>query len=263
MAGKVVGGKLGVTALGAAAGAIVVAGAAGVYVTTHHHRPAAEPSPVAAVSVTTRTLSQNFGKFTADRAQYVTVAGQRDPAVQQKVNQALYEPVGTAITTTKNVWSGLCKDQPVPPESPLRVTVRIVAQRPRLLSVVYQIAAPICAGGGSTDHTQAVMVDLTTGRTLGQADVFRPGVLTAGGIGALSAKVPPPARIDELCGFPTLSSDLDRGTLPHVSVNLAADHVEFTWHTRSEECMSDFRVVKVPYTQLTDLLNPGATALVR
>ncbi|WP_433180695.1 serine/threonine-protein kinase [Actinoallomurus sp. CA-150999] len=264
---RVAGTKLGAkVAVGLGVGAVVAAGAAGVYVSRPHHRPTrtATPTPlVRPVSFDVRTESRNFPgmPFDLDRAQYITVSGYRDPAIQQKVDQALHEPIDTGVAEARAMWGDFCKrnQQPSPrTPRPIHVSARIVLRGPRVLSVLSIVDVPVCVAGGSSIASRAVNIDLTTGRVLTQADIFRTGVLTQAGFRALADRVPQP-KANGACDYMPMT--LYRGSISGMSIGLASDHLEFNWYP-GENCMGLFTMVKVPYARLSDLLNPQILALV-
>jgi serine/threonine-protein kinase len=219
------------------------------------------------VSAQTRTLSQTFADvgLRVDRAEYVTVGGHPDRAVQQRINQALRAPLDQAVTDYRQHWRQVDPQQRGITGTPMRLTVKVQVglRGPRLMSVRYLVSNPVFAGGGINLRVKSVNVVLATGRVLKEGDVFQPAALS-GGAAALSRRVPPPPAIPAgslSCSFSPITRLQRIGGVAAVAPTFTPDHMEFTW-TVSELCL-DSRTRRVPYARLTDLLRPDVLRLVQ
>ncbi|REE95104.1 serine/threonine-protein kinase [Thermomonospora umbrina] len=220
------------------------------------------------VSARTETYSQAFRdiNMVVDRAEFVTVSGHPDPAVQRRINRALRAPLDQAIADYRRHWEQVGRRTAGEPSgTPLRLTIatRYGLRGPRLFSVRYLVDNPVYAGGGVDLRAKSVNVELATGRVLQVGDVFQPTAL-AGGAAVLGRRVPPPPPIpagDLFCRFTPISGLGRIGGAAAVAPTFTPTHMEFTW-TVSELCR-DSRTRRIPYEQLNGLLKPEVLRLVR
>ncbi|WP_344274585.1 hypothetical protein, partial [Actinomadura napierensis] len=256
----------------AAAGAVVVAAAAGgaVYATKDSTKPPPKDHPVLALAAQTETIPGTSVKV--DGAKYATVTGLHDAALQRRINAALRAPLDELIALAKE-----SRKQVACGSTPTTVTVqtRLGLQGPRLVSVRYFQMSDWCQKADGAPGGEVVTVDLRTGRRITAADVFRPGTLTAAGVGTLKS------RLVQRDGRPwepdcsggkawrpgdfqaTAPEGLYKGaghTPPHLSAFLTPSDFQLAWlDSGSDGCGNlDFGA---PYAKVRDLLKPEFAAL--
>ncbi|WP_067490868.1 serine/threonine-protein kinase [Actinomadura hibisca] len=189
---------------GVTAGAIAVGGGgfAAYQATRPEPRrvPAARTQPVSATVALTRAPFRDTttGLFSND-ASVVQVGGIKDAALRARVNKALRAPLDGYMAEMRAIYDsfgpqGQPTQRKMNQESPAKVKTRIGIRGPRYVSVAYDMASTILAGGGKIQTIRTITVDLTTGRTLTAKDLFPAERLAAGGLAAF-AKIPKPRAI--------------------------------------------------------------------
>ncbi|GAA3206294.1 hypothetical protein GCM10010468_21730 [Actinocorallia longicatena] len=271
--------KIGGTGVAIVAGAsVLVAGTAGVYVARDDapRKPAVRTAP-AAVQVALAPESTEYPEigFREDAVEIVRVSGLPDPAVQERVNQALRSPVDEALAfwraafedersrEVRNNWlTTLAEDRP------LRMKARIASRGPRIVSVMYDLTTPaILQLGAVSSLYRSVNVDLATGRLLDQETFF-----PTSGVAELSRRVPAPGKLrgprdEPFLGWETLEHQgLARKPLLEAGLQLAFTPAELLigWHSNqgAEGAEQTKKLVTVPLDRVADLLSPGVLALV-
>ncbi|QKG22011.1 serine/threonine protein kinase [Actinomadura verrucosospora] len=204
-------------------------------------------------------------------AKYATVTGLHDAALQRRINAALRAPLDDLIALAKE-----SRKQVACGSTPTTVTVqtRVGLQGPRLVSVRYFQMSDWCQKADGAPGGEVVTVDLRTGRRLTASDVFRPGALTAAGLGTLQS------RLVQRDGRPwadcsagqawkpgdfqqTPAQGLYKGaghTPPILSAFLTPSDFQLAYlHSGSDGCGNlDFGA---PYAKVRDLLKPEFAAL--
>ncbi len=233
--------------------------------------PPPVPPPVvaqAAVKVDLRTRTEHFTNPEFDlSAQYPHVSGLTDPAVEKRVNDALMAPIDDWVRFVRNGVEAAGGREPDGGTAKPTVKADVRMSGPKLVSVVYTRDAGSGNFGNHAGYSlRAATVDLTTGRALTAADVFRDLTTTPGTIGErLLARYP-----EGYCAGSNLGDDIERlapehftGEEPVVQPAFAADNAEFVVYTpRLGYAMAcDFQTFSLPYQQLADLLRPELRAL--
>ncbi|MFB4300756.1 serine/threonine-protein kinase [Actinomadura sp. NTSP31] len=256
----------------AAAGVAVVAAAAGgaVYATKDSTKPAPKDHPRLALVAQTETIPGTSVKV--DGARYATVSGLHDTALQRRINAALRAPLDELIALAKD-----SRRQIACGSTPTTVTVqtRVGLNGPRLVSVRYFQMSDWCRQADGSPGGEVVTVDLRTGRRITASDVFRPGTLTAAGMGTLKSRLVQrdgrrpitdcPASDAWKPGDlqPAPAEGLYKGashTPPHLSAFLIPSDFQLAWFgSGSDGCGNlDFGA---PYAKVRDLLKPEFAAL--
>ena len=177
--------------LGLLVTSVILAGstaAATVAATTAAERLLTTPSSAGAPRPGGASIRVEFLPFTRTAAggveeggHYAVVSGHRDPAVQERVNGILREPVDHAHPLARFVGGN---------PATLATEAEVTLQKPRLLSVLYRFSIvpredPEDPAGGNWVknfyESWSVIVDLTDGRRLGARDLFLPATLTTTG----------------------------------------------------------------------------------
>jgi hypothetical protein len=211
----------------------------------------------------TRTAAGGIG----EKGQYAKISGHPDPAVQQRINNVLHEPVA--------------RPHPLAPRASgasLATDAEVTLQTRWLLSVLYtfSIVPPredLATGKWNWVknfyRSESVIVDLTNGRRLGARDLFRPETLTPTGLQTLverlmAAKqshtarsclelIRPEGRV-ELGKQIVTDPDALRLYPQHLSLRLSPDA------TLPLVCMPI--VAEAPYDKIADLMRPEVIARV-
>ncbi|WP_344455662.1 hypothetical protein, partial [Actinomadura kijaniata] len=270
----------------AAAGTAVVASGAFVAVQAtgddRPTRPAATAAPTAVVRVASQSQTQTVASLPIqlDNAQYVTVSGLRDTALQQRVNAALRAPVDRALRIGRQFASDpaarrACAGKP----EKVRTTVETGLSGPRLLSARYDLFSDWCQSADGQPPGEVVTLDLTTGKRLTATDVFRAETLTKAGLARLKRLVPErdpqPGDMSwhERClrdeGFtrahlsPTVvpgNTSVSGDSPPSLSAFLTPTRFELAWFTSGSDGCHRGRFA-APYGKVRELLKPEFAAL--
>ncbi|MCQ0019548.1 hypothetical protein [Actinomadura madurae] len=170
----------------AAAGVAVVAATAGgaVYAVQDRKEPPPRPVAVVRMAADNRTLSNP--EIQIQNAQFATVSGLKDAALQRRINAELRGPLDRLIAMSRRISTTLgCKGNPVK----MRTEARLGLRGPRLVSVRYFQVTDNCLQADGSPGGEVVTVDLRTGRRLTAQDVFTPSTLTAAGVARLQSLV--------------------------------------------------------------------------
>ncbi|HEU5029723.1 MAG TPA: serine/threonine-protein kinase [Spirillospora sp.] len=256
----------------AAAGVAVVAAAAGgaVYATKDSTKKTPQDHPRLVLAAQNETVPGTSVKV--DGAKYATVSGLHDAALQRRINAELRAPLDELIALAKDSRRQVaCGSTP----TTVSVQTRVGLNGPRLVSVRYFQISDWCQKADGSPGGEVVTVDLRTGRRLTAADVFRPGTLTAAGVGTLKSRLVQrdgrPWEPDCSAGRtwkpadfqPAPAEGLYKGaskTPPHLSAYLTASDFQLAWFSSgSDGCGNlDFGA---PYAKIRDLLKPEFAAL--
>jgi len=263
--------------LAAATTTVVAAAATGVAIHAKSDSSKDVPPPVAVVRLAAQNERIADPNVLVRNAQYVTVGGLGDPALERRINQALRAPLDRLITIGRASAARLaanCAGRPT--------TVRTVAETglrgPRLVSVRYELLSDWCQQADGSPGGEVVTVDLRTGRRLTAADVFLPSTLTPAGIGTLQS------RLTQRVGQGRLYEECDRGdpafepadfqpqkatgeqlpgmqeNPPLLSAFPTAGEFQLAWiHGGSDGCGK--LTFGASYAQVRDLLKPSFVAL--
>ncbi|MEU9018002.1 serine/threonine-protein kinase [Actinomadura sp. NPDC048394] len=256
----------------AAAGVAVVAAAAGgaVYATKDSTKKTPQDHPRLVLAAQTETIPGTSVKV--DGAKYATVSGLHDAALQRRINAELRAPLDDLIALAKD-----SRKQVACGSTPTTVTVqtRVGLNGPRLVSVRYFQMSDWCRQADGSPGGEVVTVDLRTGRRVTASDVFRPGTLTAAGLGTLKSRLVqrdgrtpisdcPASDPWKPADFqPAPAEGLYKGaskTPPHLSAYLTPSDFQLAWFgSGSDGCGNlDFGA---PYAKIRDLLKPEFAAL--
>ncbi|WP_433477557.1 serine/threonine-protein kinase [Spirillospora sp. CA-142024] len=164
----------------AVAGTAVVAATAGgaVYAVQDHKSP--PPAPVAVVKLVSDNRTLTNPAIQIQNAQYPTVSGLKNPALERRINAELRGPLDRLIAMAKGSKAN-CQGKPIKVGTETRLGLR----GPRLVSVRYFMLSDWCQQADGSPGGEVITVDLRTGRRLTAGDVFLPGTLTAGGLARL------------------------------------------------------------------------------
>jgi hypothetical protein len=262
-AGQTVAGGLakvgaGKVALAVAGAAVAAVGATAVVVTTQHKsRPVAEH-----ITVGVRTTDQSFTapRLMTEHADYVTVSGMRNKALQETINKKLAAPVDQRVAYIRKSLDGYPAD---PRVSADRIKAQVLLRTAKLVSVrySYSIESWVLSHSSWWD-VSTITVALGSGRTYSGRETFRPGLDTAELTRRLQSRVP----YHRFCSTnldtqdPIIPADA-LGTYVHPV--FAPDHVEVDLNLPglgyTTACGS--RTAKFPYSEITDLLAPELVAL--
>ncbi|WP_158642474.1 hypothetical protein, partial [Actinomadura sp. WAC 06369] len=266
-----VGGKIAV----GVAGAALVGGGVSAYAVGRDTPPEQPPTRPAAAAVAVQNQRMD-GLPMVVRSQYVRVSGHRDPAVEQRINQALRSPVDWTIqrvrAMTQQMGTGCTQDAVV------ELTARIGIRNSSLISVLYpDNKSVLCFPADGELAGWAVTVDAETGRAYTADDIFKPDTLTPTGISTLldrlayvtdetvthmwgpngCARNQPPERSDF---FPEQSPEgiSPEQIPPAATVFFAPDRLVLNWSTEGSGCMKTR--LAAPYAKVRDLLKPDLAA---
>ncbi|QRP50460.1 serine/threonine-protein kinase [Amycolatopsis sp. FDAARGOS 1241] len=262
---------------GKIAASVLIVGAlvaGGVAIFGNHDEP---PAP-AALTVSLQTLSGHDQALpvTYD-LQFPQVSGGSDPAVRQRLNDALRAPVDKRLKTIRDGVSGYRdRFQETGDTAAVHSTARILLQTPSVLSVRYHHDLDSSVLSHSTwRFPETVNADLGTGQVLGPKDVFRPEVLTAAGMTTLTRRLEPHTK-NGFCRVPEVDGEgrqvgidaADRGAggdhVPGAAFGFTGTGVQFDilWYDLGCDTASGQETVTVPYGELGDLLLPKLLAMV-
>ncbi|HJQ47532.1 MAG TPA: protein kinase [Amycolatopsis sp.] len=213
--------------------------------------------------------------------QYPQVSGHADPAVQQRINDALRAPVDERLRKIRAAVSDPDTLQMIRDHGEtvrVRTTATITLRTPALLSVRYEhdLDSDVLSHT-SWRFPETVTVDLSTGKVLGPHEMFRPEVLTAAGMAELTDRLTPHTANGEFCRRPTVDTNEDDNDGPRVSIDAteatdrAAEHVPaadigFTstgtdfvilWYDLGCITAAGQETVTLPYAEVADLLLPN------
>ncbi|MBN6035517.1 serine/threonine-protein kinase [Amycolatopsis sp. 195334CR] len=277
-----VAGSGGVVAAGAGGGVLVKAGAIlvgaalvgtgaviVVNTTTGDDPPPPPPPAIEQVAMTANVLNrtENFGTYDFN-GQYVAIGGLADPAVQERVNQALMAPVDGWIEYVREVNPDPATDTPH-----LSTQAEIRRQDDKVISVKYTRRIDSTQFGNRGGFSiRGVTVDLKTGEAIDAPKVFPDAAAGQAGATALEERLL--ARSPGgFCGGNTEHEPMEPRHLtepytagdgdPAVQAIFAADAVEFDVYGSAfgGPMACDHQTVTVPYTDLTDLMAPEAAQL--
>ncbi|WP_412516710.1 serine/threonine protein kinase [Actinomadura madurae] len=170
----------------AAAGVAVVTATAGgaVYAVQDRKEPPPRPVAVVRMAADNRTLSNP--EIQIQNAQFATVSGLKDAALQRRINAELRGPLDRLIAMSRRISTTFgCKGNPVK----IRTEARLGLRGPRLVSVRYFQVTDNCLQADGSPGGEVVTVDLRTGRRLTARDVFTPATLTGAGVARLQSLV--------------------------------------------------------------------------
>jgi serine/threonine-protein kinase len=278
-AAKTMLGHAGAKAGAAIAGAIVV-GAAAIFVVVNHgggrdhrrpSRPAAPKGPtIAFASVTARYTAPAL----TVAGKYVRIDGLRDPAVAQRINQALRSPLDEQLRRYRT--ARVADAGGIGVKGPAVATgVELGLRGPRLIAARYVFTshnAPLTPV--DLVPTRAVIVDLTTGRRLRAADILQSHVLTPSGLADLERRIDHAAPNGSLCGDgQKISPDglsarsVDNDDKDTRALDLMPTGTGLQFDVMPPVLGYAFActetVVTVPYTQISDLVRPDMLALIK
>ncbi|AXB46014.1 serine/threonine-protein kinase [Amycolatopsis albispora] len=277
-----VAGSGGVVAAGAGGGMLVKAGAilvgaalvgtgAVIVVNSTGEDPPPEAPPPAveqvALTADVRTRTENFGTFDFN-GQYVAISGLGDPAVQNRVNEALMAPVDDWIEYVREINPDPATDTPH-----LSTQAEIRRQDDKVLSVKYTRRIDSMQFGNRGGYSvRGVTLDLKTGDVLTTPEVFADAATSQSGATALEERLL--ARSPGgFCGGQTEHEPMGPHHLtqpytagdgdPAVQAVFAADAVEFDVYGSAfgGPMACDHQTVVVPYPDVADLMTAEAAAL--
>ncbi|MFI6513924.1 serine/threonine-protein kinase [Spirillospora sp. NPDC050679] len=190
---------------GVAAGAIAVGGGGFAAYQATRPEPRRAPAAVrtqqaaATVALSRAPFRDTTTGLFSDDASIVQVGGIEDAALRARVNKSLRAPLDEYVAWMRRIYvsfgpQGQPMQRKMNQESPAKVRTRIGIRGPRYVSVAYDMASTIAAGGGNIQTIRTVTVDLTSGRKLTAKDLFPAERLTASGLRGF-ARVPRPAAI--------------------------------------------------------------------
>ncbi|MFB4312676.1 protein kinase [Actinomadura sp. 21ATH] len=172
-----------------AATALAAGGAGAVVVGTQggDDGPRAQASP-RLVPVAARVVTANQpagGSGAAATQRYVTISGHSDPALEKKINAALRAASDRGLAAYRREYAGRDDVQEV------HSTAEVTFNTKRYLSVAYGFGvtpAPGSFGNWVKNFTSdsTVVVDLSSGRTLGVGDIFTAATLQPAGLARLA-----------------------------------------------------------------------------
>ncbi|GLW64380.1 hypothetical protein Arub01_26240 [Actinomadura rubrobrunea] len=240
-------------------------------------RPTATSSarPVAAALVDQREMLN--GQRVEVRAKYARLTGPADPAVRQRVDQALRAPLDWTIQRSQA--SSEESRVACTPSALVSMRASIGVNGPTLISVKYSNSSELyddssgrCLRLDGKLPGGAVTVDLKTGRAYTAEDILKPETLTGPGISTLWSRTTVksqwsywgpegctdehPVRSDFFPkrsvmaghrGYPALDP-------PLITVFLGPDHLEVITDGEGSDCPVETRAA--PYAKVRDLLNP-------
>ncbi|MGW4485524.1 protein kinase domain-containing protein [Amycolatopsis sp. NPDC004368] len=264
---------MGATAViaGKIAAAVLVVGAlvaGGVAIFSSHD----DPPAAAALTVAMQTTSGRDQALpvTYD-LQFPQVSGGPDPAVRQRINDALRAPVDQRL---KQIRDGVAGYRDLFSErgdtAAAHTTAQILLRTPSLLSVRYQHDLDSAVLSHPTwRFPVTITVDLGTGQTLGPRDVFRPEILTAAGMRTLTQRIEPHTK-DGFRTVPGVDGPGRKVTIDAADRPGGGDHVpgtdfgftgtgvqfEILWEELGASTADGHETVVVPYGELGDLLSP-------
>ncbi|MFI0353567.1 serine/threonine-protein kinase [Actinomadura sp. 9N407] len=165
----------------------LAAGGAGAYVVGTGGGDA-PPAAAALVPVSAKVVTANRpagGGSAAASQQYVTISGHRDNAVEKRINAALRAASDTGLASYRKEYAGREDVQEV------HSTAQVTLSTKRLLSVSYGFGVspkPGSFGNWVKNFTSGstVVIDLSNGRTLGAADLFKATTFQPAGLTALA-----------------------------------------------------------------------------
>ncbi|WP_200827691.1 serine/threonine-protein kinase [Thermomonospora echinospora] len=223
------------------------------------------------LQVDTRSFTDPNTNLIVEGAQFVTVRGLKDTALERRVNQALQRPIDDAVARYRTHYAQQTpefrqqqRQEPADSVSRMKLLVRtrIGLRGPRLVSVGHYVSNPVNAGGGSDPAMVVVTLDLTTGRSLTAADIMRPDTLSKAGVARLSRSVPsikfsgPPTPADHC--RPTIARDY--GDRPReIPALLTPTGVDFGFVSFNECVYNGWS--SVPYTKISQFLEPSVVGL--
>ncbi|WP_433181227.1 serine/threonine-protein kinase [Actinoallomurus sp. CA-150999] len=266
------GAKVGVGAIGA-----IIVGIAGTAALLHqgkHHEK--RPAPVAVrkpftISYASMERTYTHPAMTVE-GRYVHVAGLRDPAIEQAVNQVLRLPLDQELKRYE-----IARESSVPTSDHPTVTTKVELglRGPRLIAARYAFLphdAPLTPFDLTT--TRAVVVDLATGRRLKARDILRDTVFDKSGLKDLEGRIDKAAPGGALCnGDPKIDpshvsattiddDDKDKRALDLMPTR---DGIEFDVTPPmlgyAYSCVET--VITVPYARISDLVRPEILTLIR
>jgi hypothetical protein len=260
--GKVAASKAAIAVAGAAA---VAAVAVTAVVYTNGTRPKKHPAPIP-VAFTVEPFaarSESLGQGATFRitGEYAKVSGLKSPQLTDKVNAALRTPVDKRLAEDRPTLAAIAAKETYTATDKATILLR----GPRLMSVRYDTNV-LGNVGPLWDLVRTVTVDLTTGDTLLNRDLFLPTTVTAAGLRTLTRRINPHLPGGAICPGESLT------TFTAATRNLTPKHlddtsVEMALGPRALEIFivgadlgfSDACGVphaEVPYTEVADLMSP-------
>jgi hypothetical protein len=230
---------------------------------------AGAPQPgMASIRVKLLPYTRTAAGGVREQGQYAIVSGHPDPAVQQRINGVLHEPVDRPHPVAGNVGAS---------GATLATDAKVTLQTPRLLSVdyvFYPVASPQDPSGGNWVknfyRSESVIVDLDDGRRLGAGDLFRHETLTPTGLQTLverlmAAKQSPTARSCLKMLRPEGRVELGKQIVNNPpALRLYPRHLKLRLYPGSTLPLVCSPVdVEVPYGKIADLMRPDARTWVR
>jgi hypothetical protein len=249
-----------------AASVLTVGAAAVTYAANQHSDPKPRPAALS-LNLASATITENFAQPHVEirAAAYLQMKG-GDPAIRERVNQALRAPLDRVIKFARTL--GPCPGDKNPTWVSSTITQGFTG--PALLTARYNFELHnYCAGGGNTIWPEALTVDLRSGTALTGKTLWKPATLTATGLRGLERLVGP---LETRCGQGTalqnqpLQADEfspdTRSGIGTTSVNLfmTAKGADFFRAPNGGEGCGDF-TVSFPYAKVRDLLRPEVAAL--
>jgi serine/threonine-protein kinase len=257
-------------------GVVVAAGATAVVVANSDDTPgvAAPGARQVDLRIDFEDRAETFDTFSF-QGQYPRVSGLGDPALEQRVNDALAAPVDDWIDLVTDATSG---GEPGTPPATAKVEASIRIAGPKVVSIDY---LRLAGDGGNyfgargIGSITAVLVDLATGEPLTFTDVF-PGATTTEGAASIAAAIRD-ANPEGLCGPASdydsvvpleltprsFTEEYSTGGDPVVDAVFTDRGVQFVVMASAfgypQAC--DQSPLLVPYDALTDLMSPEAVAL--
>jgi hypothetical protein len=267
------------TKAGAAITGAIVVGAAATFIAVHHgggeHHPPPRPSaspqgPRIAFASLTERYTRPALTF---NGRYVRIDGLPDPAIAQRVNQALRAPIEEQLKRYRT--ARLLPNNPVGKDPRITTGIELGLRGPRLIAARYLFTshnAPLTPYDLAA--SRAVIVDLTTGRRLRAADILRAQVLTRSGLSDLERRIGHAAPGGALCDgvektFPDelRSKTVDNDDKETRALDLMPTGTGVQFDVMPPVLGYAFAcsetVVAVPYAQISDLVRPDVLALVK
>ncbi|GAB2837894.1 hypothetical protein GCM10027176_47880 [Actinoallomurus bryophytorum] len=267
------------TKAGAAITGAIVVGATATLTAVHHgggeHRPPPRPSASPkGLSIAFASLTERYTRpaLTFD-GRYVRIDGLPDPAIAQRVNEALRAPIEEQLKRYRT--ARLPPGNSVGKDPRITTGIELGLRGPRLIAARYLFTshnAPLTPYDLAA--SRAVIVDLATGRRLRAADILRDQVLTRSGLSDLERRIGHAAPGGALCDGveKTFPDELRPKTVDNDDKETRALDLMPTGTGVQFDVMPPVlgyafacseTVVTVPYAQISDLVRPDVLALVK
>jgi serine/threonine-protein kinase len=268
------------TKVGLAVGGAAVVGAA-LLVVVHPGDHKASPRAPVTRAPASRPLTLAFASFSSRLTKpdmtvsgtYARVDGGSDPAVAQRANHALHQPLDQQLERYRT-----SRVDAVPPtkNAGIATSVEIGLRGPRLVAVRYRFRGHDDAPLTPFDQvaTRAVMVDLTTGRRIRARDILQSTALTRSSLTDLERRIDRAAPNGGLCdgttkvapdGLSPKTVDNDDVATRVLDLMPTGSGVRFgvVPPLLGYPFACTATEVTIPYAQISDLMRPEMLALIK